>query len=151
MSWSQHPGGLALVFSFYQHSEKAGCFQVASESSRGQLKGLSHLVGMGMVLLRAGAQGVQREVERSLESKAGRKAKWKQLDREMEEGQHIAITLRGMEIKCCVCLIQEKEHRGESSGRADPGEKLTSSSTSERKEEQEDACKDTNQGCSYIA
>lgn len=103
MSWSQHPSGLALVFSFYQHSKKAGCFQVASESSREQLKGLSHLVGM--VLLRAGTQGVQREVERSLESKAGRKAKWKQLDREMEEGQHIAITLRGLEIKCCVCLI----------------------------------------------
>lgn len=43
----------------------------------------------------------QREGERSPESKPRRKAKWEQLDREMEDGQHMAIILKGVEIKCC--------------------------------------------------
>lgn len=44
----------------------------------------------------------------------------------------MAIILKGVGAKCCV--MQEKEHRGERSGGADPGEKLSSPSTFQSEE-----------------
>lgn len=52
----------------------------------------------------------------------------------MEDGQHMAIILKGMEIKCCAVQYRKKKQREERSGGADTGEKLNSSSTFESKE-----------------
>lgn len=61
-----------------------------------------------MVLLRARAQKKGRKKgKRSPESKSERETRWERL--EMEDGQHMAVILQGMETKCC-CLTEGKEH-----------------------------------------
>lgn len=94
--------------------------------SRGQqLEGLV-LVGTGMVQLPARAQEMAEGGRKQSQTKTGENGQGGAVGREVEDGQHVATILKGMGMKCCV--MQEKEHRGERSGGAEPGEKLSSPS-----------------------
>lgn len=95
--------------------------------SRGhQLEGLVP-VGTGVVWLPAQAQEMAERGRKQSQTKTRENGQGGAVGREVEDGQHVATILKGMGVKCCV--IQEKEHRGERSGGADPGEKLSSPST----------------------
>lgn len=94
--------------------------------SRGhQLEGLV-LVGTGVVQLPARAQEMAEGERKQSQTKTREDIQGGAAGREVEDGQHVATTLKGVGVKCCV--MQEKEHRGERSGGADPGEKLSSPS-----------------------
>lgn len=69
--------------------------------SRGdQLKGLALLVGTGMVLFRVQAPEKAERGRKESRIKIREEGQVGAV-REMEDGQHMAIILKGMEIKCC--------------------------------------------------
>lgn len=74
-------------------------------SNGDQLKGWSFWWGQGWCCSEHGLRRRQREGERSPESKSGRKAEWERL--EMEDGQHMAIILKGVELKCCARCTED--------------------------------------------